>query len=295
MPLCASTSITLASEAVLELDTKLCGPCIDLVQDIVSGDALPEERWHVPSPHRDIKGRRIFAHYSNVSLLKSCGDSGCPLCRFLVEQVAEDKSPTYEIVTGFHVGTFQVLTALDYWRGDFYLYHGYSARELDNKETELKVASRTSDQSWHFRKTADTPGLSRLAREPLISPKDAKSIALASRWLQDCLTKHPKCVRSPNSPLPKRVIDIGNGNSDPYLYTSAGGNGAYISLSYCWGGDVECKLTSTNLEDYQKRIDLAGLPQTFKDAMYITHLLNYRYLWIDALCIVQDDNSDWEH
>jgi len=43
-------------------------------------------------------------------------------------------------------------------------------------------------------------------------------------------------------------------------------------------------------------IDLETLPQTFRDAIKFTRALGVRYLWIDALCIIQrdDDLADWK-
>lgn len=35
------------------------------------------------------------------------------------------------------------------------------------------------------------------------------------------------------------------------------------------------------------------LSRTFQDAVHATLELGLRYLWIDALCIVQDSKSDW--
>jgi hypothetical protein len=39
---------------------------------------------------------------------------------------------------------------------------------------------------------------------------------------------------------------------------------------------------------------MASLPKTFHDVVLITRFLNVQYLWIDSLCIVQDDILDWE-
>ena len=36
------------------------------------------------------------------------------------------------------------------------------------------------------------------------------------------------------------------------------------------------------------------LPQTLQHAFRLARLLGIRYLWIDALCIVQDDPEEWE-
>jgi hypothetical protein len=35
------------------------------------------------------------------------------------------------------------------------------------------------------------------------------------------------------------------------------------------------------------------MPQTYQDAIHITHALGLRYLWIDALCIIQECPVDW--
>lgn len=36
------------------------------------------------------------------------------------------------------------------------------------------------------------------------------------------------------------------------------------------------------------------LPTTFRDAIQVTKGLGIRYLWIDSLCIIQDDDVDWK-
>jgi hypothetical protein len=39
---------------------------------------------------------------------------------------------------------------------------------------------------------------------------------------------------------------------------------------------------------------VAELPQTFRDAIFVTRALSVQYLWIDSICIIQDDEQDWE-
>lgn len=41
------------------------------------------------------------------------------------------------------------------------------------------------------------------------------------------------------------------------------------------------------------RISFDHLPQTFQDAVSVTRKLDLRYLWIDSLCIIQNDEEDW--
>lgn len=35
------------------------------------------------------------------------------------------------------------------------------------------------------------------------------------------------------------------------------------------------------------------MPKTFIDAIIVTRYLGLRYIWIDSLCICQDDDQDW--
>ncbi|KAF2030434.1 hypothetical protein EK21DRAFT_65452, partial [Setomelanomma holmii] len=42
-------------------------------------------------------------------------------------------------------------------------------------------------------------------------------------------------------------------------------------------------------------IDLTSLPRTFMDAITFTRKLGLKCLWIDSLCIIQDDEHDWRH
>ncbi|KAH4101976.1 hypothetical protein HBI04_191030 [Parastagonospora nodorum] len=41
-------------------------------------------------------------------------------------------------------------------------------------------------------------------------------------------------------------------------------------------------------------IPVSELPKTFSDAIDISRVLGIQYLWIDSLCIIQDDQADWE-
>jgi hypothetical protein len=91
------------------------------------------------------------------------------------------------------------------------------------------------------------------------------------------------------------VLDVGAFGSDvePYLYTSHGESAEYLALSYCWGGHLPLLLTKAKHNEFTHQLALANLPPMFRDAVLLTRLMGVRYLWIDALCIVQDDAADW--
>jgi hypothetical protein len=71
--------------------------------------------------------------------------------------------------------------------------------------------------------------------------------------------------------------------------------GPYMTLSHRWGKTSYKKLTAESLEQFKNRIDISDLPVSFKETMHIARLARIKYLWIDSLCIQQDDDKkDWE-
>ena len=68
--------------------------------------------------------------------------------------------------------------------------------------------------------------------------------------------------------------------------------GEYATLSYCWGGDQRIVLTRKTYDEFLNGVSLDSLPQTIRDAIKVTRKLGLKYLWIDALCIIQDSQDD---
>jgi len=54
------------------------------------------------------------------------------------------------------------------------------------------------------------------------------------------------------------------------------------------------RTTIGNIENHCQSIDIADLTRTFQDAIQISRRLGLKHIWIDSLCIVQDDKRDWE-
>lgn len=104
-----------------------------------------------------------------------------------------------------------------------------------------------------------------------------------------------------DNPLPTRVLDLGIAGGDDaeflesnlHLTEAQGQYGNYVALSYCWGGFTGFRTLTENYQERIKKIDFKELPPVFAQAVTLTRALNIRYLWIDALCIIQDDNNDW--
>jgi hypothetical protein len=118
-------------------------------------------------------------------------------------------------------------------------------------------------------------------------------------WLTDCMTQHPSCRPLGNlvPVLPTRVLDLGppGSSSLPKICLTQGKKALYTTLSHRWGANPPLTTTKSTLEERMTGIDSSCLPKTFQDAIHITRSLTIRYLWIDSLCIIQDDDKDWEH
>ncbi len=125
-------------------------------------------------------------------------------------------------------------------------------------------------------------------------PRGEVAILLPKLWLDTCMSGHSTCGL-PDSALPTRVINVSftKTSGQRFLYVSNGRKARYVALSYCWGDKMPVKPTTETLNSFQTPIDLETLPKTFQDAVYLTRNLKIPYLWIDALCILQD-SQDWQ-
>ncbi|KAK2130667.1 heterokaryon incompatibility protein-domain-containing protein [Fusarium oxysporum II5] len=103
--------------------------------------------------------------------------------------------------------------------------------------------------------------------------------------------------------MPSRVIDLGEGDNTWHASTpkpirllepSRGTVGIYMTLSHRWSSTDHITTTSNNIGDHRKVIPWQRLSRTFREAIVICREMGVRYLWIDSLCIVQDDEADWQ-
>ena len=91
------------------------------------------------------------------------------------------------------------------------------------------------------------------------------------------------------------MIDVGSNEPprDPRLFISDGKAAKYAALSYRWGTAPTLTTTSENLDAHVSGIKLEDFPRTLRDAIVVSRNLGFQYLWIDALCIIQDSPEDW--
>lgn len=132
--------------------------------------------------------------------------------------------------------------------------------------------------------------------------RETVDVRLLKSWLRRCKTWHENTceedgIAGRRLPYKLRLIDV----RKRAIVKAPDPKGLhYLTLSYVWGTeDMEresgMKPVVTNRADIQFKDDIEFtplselLPNTIEDAIWLTLALGFRYLWVDALCIIQDD------
>lgn len=127
------------------------------------------------------------------------------------------------------------------------------------------------------------------------------TLRLLCKWCGVCSTSHVRCnqIAAGKRVYPTRVLEISLDETDTEwkLHVPTCDNVSvqpYITLSYRWGNEPNLVLLTSNIEEFRLGKPIRNLPQTYKDLITVARSLSVRYIWIDALCILQDSAEDWE-
>lgn len=238
----------------------------------------------------------FYKHHNNLQSLSNSAEQGCSLCTSIWQQCAKFlPADVHARRSPLPTGEFgeQITLGLSNWSPEAEGMPYFIAVQQLPKHAVNNLA--TFDVYVE-------PGCAPAGFETMLgntvqtdSASEA-SLKVAKAWHQECLATHQKCINmlSQERPLPTRVIDIGDPRRNPRLIVTDGQPGSWAALSYCWGGHstfILNKETSESLFSGQTPFD--RFPRTLRDAITITRALGLRFLWIDALSIMQDSEEDW--
>lgn len=230
-----------------------------------------------------------FKQYHDLGSLQAIRkkSSQCALCRLVVEAVGVSQTlpgPQEK----------DILCQL-YWQDDGFLWT-VEAPTVRN----LRISSRPWPPSFNeFNRLTiladDAPNGQQLffGRRIVETSIDIK---LVKKWMKLCQRWHGEdCQQLSTSnwefPSNFRVVDAWT-----RCVVDAPSTCKYLALSYVWGRVEVFKLTTNNLDELQTAGGLKNvwqnLPNTIRDAIALTSSLSIRYIWIDSLCILQDDDKD---
>ncbi|KAH6897308.1 heterokaryon incompatibility protein-domain-containing protein [Thelonectria olida] len=131
-------------------------------------------------------------------------------------------------------------------------------------------------------------------------PNSARLFKHARQWVSSCYENHQETCSGLrwSSQNPTRLVGILS-DSELQLCELEGEAVRYVALSYSWGTQIlskdeaaqleRGKTTSENLGARRISFSIAALPPTLRDAITFCRRMGISYIWIDSLCILQDD------
>ena len=140
------------------------------------------------------------------------------------------------------------------------------------------------------RRVFSTPGIAAVRLEDKLNPQ------LVQTWINRCQRHHGACKdtlrRFNYRAQTTMMIDVRR-----MCLVDAETSWTYAALSYVWGQVQTLSTTKANLETLMtpgalQRADLwHRIPRVIQDSIHLTQSINSRYLWVDCLCILQDDDT----
>ena len=119
-------------------------------------------------------------------------------------------------------------------------------------------------------------------------PQHMKIMTMIQEWVKWCDREHDGCSK-PSLICPRRLVDIGIRLDSQMRLVQDIAAVKYVALSHCWGKHRSFITERETLLERLESISFERLPKTCRDAIAITRTLGVRYIWIDSLCILQND------
>ena len=158
-------------------------------------------------------------------------------------------------------------------------------------------------------RTSCQPGLLQTSHcEHQICTWSASTLDAVQKWLEHCDGHHRACkltgwedsTETLPTFLPTRLLDIGTASTGSVTlgHTSDIAKRSplglrHATLSHCWGAGCPLRLERSYIDTFTRAVPHEQLPQTYRDSVEVGRALGIQYLWIDSLCILQDDPDEW--
>ncbi|KAL6918856.1 hypothetical protein FSST1_002882 [Fusarium sambucinum] len=227
-------------------------------------------------PEADDPGSRDVNELESRTLDGSLS-SAMRFCRFQFSQdiiaEAQSKCPLFETQRPSRQGQGDKITTL---------LLRYFIVNLDPNRYDISFANIRLD----IRHPKDL-GMAGVPIHPCI--RSDKTFSRARELLTTCLGEHEKCKKT--GLAPSRLLDVTLGRTR-LVNTKFMKDPVWAALSYCWGGPQHSQTTYLNLHDRYRQILLEDLPLTLRDAVYVCRQMEIQYLWIDSLCIIQEEKNN---
>lgn len=250
--------------------------------------------------------RKKLYYFRTLPLLRDSYKRGCHLCSLIWESLVNRLPRTSSEYQGIQD---EIPLELALFPTPEYHTIGSSSKELYKLRWEMGIPRQWSEFciSIHllrsYEDTSDPPTLS----ASTVSTKAPTSRSFYRKYMEVCDKTHTECHVKRAKRLPTRLLRVapalsGSDTVPSIQLVSPGDEGLefpvdtkFTALSYCWGRYPGLQLKTSNYQALTKDVPFDGLPATIQDSVQVTIELGLQYLWVDALCIVQDSIKDWTH
>lgn len=260
----------------------LCHMCRDLAKPLQpSGDGF------------ELTAKNGYLPFGNFSQL-DCRQH-CTICSFILSAVTSNSGELIPLlqaiddeIQGTRLSTGILSTGEKVMRVDYGLQQVTELRILTPKNYTQAVR-----QGWESGLSSSIEALLQSGEGPAHDPHGQQvNLDLIKSWLNRCDHNHGSACNNPRSEAraatdrPMIFIDV----KEQCLVPATSAE-KYFALSYVWGQVDMCKTLKANYEERRVPMALSKVPfpKTIRDAISFVHSLGERFLWIDAICMVQDD------
>ncbi|KAF4470499.1 HET-domain-containing [Fusarium albosuccineum] len=228
------------------------------------------------------------------SSLESAKQAGCGLCSILKEELVSSSLNNYdgEVRVSFR---YQLIDFYDGPKSPGALV--VTVEPADATHHKLGVAYLLS---IHADDEITREWLQLTLPKPELDALSLKTLDFINDEIQGPLQQEPDLDPNFN---PTRLLDLGEEDNPTIRLILTEGYQTrlkYVTLSYCWGPPAiaagQSKTTAKTLQDRLNGISEEDLSPVILDAVKFCRALKepIRYLWVDALCIIQGDALDWK-
>jgi Heterokaryon incompatibility protein (HET) len=254
----------------------LCRTCVHIDLDYL---------FHRSEPRRTAAPAEYISLGPLETIVKESQD--CVLCRIVLCAIVQGMGPEQDIQQSEEDRLF----AADWYLSPFVYSHeqygpGY---QLFLRPDVFDAEKRNDTAHLHPSYPFGFRLMSNAARSGRRIPPDQLDFKWIKSTIEFCELSTDMPAR--NFARQVRVID-----TQTMRIVNLSHDDRYIALSYPWGKVAQLKLTHQTLNFFRTPQSLSQvfrqLPRTIQDAITLVQKVGERYLWLDCLCILQDDEID---
>ncbi|KUJ15060.1 HET-domain-containing protein [Mollisia scopiformis] len=265
--------------------SKLCPVCLNLDED----RSLHNREWE---PCFTYQAASLFALRFKMSDMQETAKSGCKTCSLIIQGFEVTGRENRNMIT------------LQHYEGRIITLKSFPP-EVE-VGIQLGRAMRTtitkSPIRLQFYQVPGTKPHERFGFANDVAPELSVEVCAskALRWIRTCSESHELCAKRylGTSRLPTRLLDLEQGSDLSVVLIDSDKHcdriKRYSTLSHCWGAVQLIRTTRQVLTQHYKGIQWESLPKTFQDAIAVSRAMSIGFIWIDSLCIIQDDELDWK-